>query len=226
MQIDLVIFDLNGTLIEDRLVVSRCLLETLGEAGVEVNAEAIREVMGLAKTEAIQRLIEQSDQREEMSARAGEIHAEFVARMLRHYQNDSDVMEISGASEVLSRLSKRNVRIALSTSFPRVVMQAMLDRMGWMRQGLISATVASDEVRRGRPHPDLIQYLMKRLFVRDARRLAKVGDTPADLLEGANAGCEMVIGVTTGAHLRNHLVQFPHSHIIDSVAELPGLLGI
>ena len=51
-----------------------------------------------------------------------------------------------------------------------------------------------------------------------------MGDTPADLEEGHNAGCRLVIGVTQVTHVREQLAVFPHAHLIGSVAELPALL--
>ena len=69
----------------------------------------------------------------------------------------------------------------------------------------------------------MIRHLMKRLGVADARRVAKVGDTKADLEEGANAGCGAVVGVTTGSCSREQLRACPHTHILESVAEVPAL---
>jgi phosphoglycolate phosphatase len=46
------------------------------------------------------------------------------------------------------------------------------------------------------------------------------------LLEGHNAGCGLVIGVTEGTHTRAQLEPFPHTHLIGTVAELPALLGL
>jgi phosphoglycolate phosphatase-like HAD superfamily hydrolase len=60
--------------------------------------------------------------------------------------------------------------------------------------------------------------------VTDARRVAKVGDTPSDLQEGRAAGCGLVIGVTNGSHTREQLEPHPHTHLIDNLRELPGLL--
>jgi phosphoglycolate phosphatase-like HAD superfamily hydrolase len=65
---------------------------------------------------------------------------------------------------------------------------------------------------------------MARLGVRDALKVAKVGDTKADLEEGTNAGCGLVIGVTTGSCSRQQLQAWPHTHILESVAEVPALL--
>jgi phosphoglycolate phosphatase-like HAD superfamily hydrolase len=62
--------------------------------------------------------------------------------------------------------------------------------------------------------------------VSDPRRVAKVGDTPADLAEGRAAGCGLVVGVTEGSHRPEELEPFPHTHLIPSVAALPSLLGL
>jgi phosphoglycolate phosphatase-like HAD superfamily hydrolase len=95
----------------------------------------------------------------------------------------------------------------------------LLERLGWANSALIDATVASDEVERGRPHPDMIQHLMFKLGITDPQRTAKVGDTPVDLLEGRNAGCGLVFGVTGGSSTREQLEKFPHDHLINSVSQ-------
>ncbi len=77
---------------------------------------------------------------------------------------------------------------------------------------------------RGRPYPDMIRHLMDRLGIQDARNVAKVGDTWADLEEGHNAGCGVVIGVTSGSFTRRQLQERPHTHIVESVAEVVGVL--
>lgn len=226
MNIDLVIFDMAGTTVLDGDAVNQCLREALAAAGREVSQVDLSEVMGLAKPEAVRRLIEQTCDSEQLPARVTTIYADFMRRLTRYYQSDPAVSEVPGANDVFQRLKKRRIRVALDSGLPRVAVNSMLTRLGWDKSELIDATVASDEVKRGRPHPDMIQHLMKKVLVRDARRVAKVGDTPVDLLAGANAGCEMVIGVTSGTHSREQLEHFPHSHLLESVAELPALLGI
>ncbi|HWQ36125.1 MAG TPA: HAD hydrolase-like protein [Blastocatellia bacterium] len=226
MQIDLVIFDMAGTTVDDADAVNQCFHAALAAAGLPVSDEAIKEMRGLARPEAIRRLIEQSEKSEELASQVNAIHADFVARMIHFCQTDPAVCEIPGATATFSRLRKRGIKVALNSGFNRNVMNALLERLGWNRSDLINATIASDEVKRARPHPDMIQAVMKKVFVRDARRVAKVGDTPADLLEGANAGCEVIIGVTGGTHTREQLEFFPHSHLIESVAEVPAVLGL
>jgi phosphonatase-like hydrolase len=144
--------------------------------------------------------------------------------MKGYYANDPAVREVPGAGATFALLRRAGVKVALNTGFSREIVRVILDRLGWATGPVIDASVASDEVPRGRPHPDMILALMKQLGVADARRVAKVGDTVVDLDEGTSAGCGLVIGVTGGAGTREQLQSRPHHHIVESLAELPRLL--
>lgn len=224
--IELVVFDMAGTTVAEGGAVYRCLRDTLAANGLEIPAEAVHEVKGMDKYEALQILIEKSDMRAQLLPELDRIHAEFVERIIGFYRSDLSVGEMPGASETFRRLRRARIKVALNTGFSRDIVRALLERLGWAGSDLIDATVTSDEVERGRPHPDMIQCLMSELGVTNPQRIAKVGDTPADLLEGRNAGCGLVIGVTGGSSAREQLEKFPHDHLIGTVAELPELLGI
>jgi phosphonatase-like hydrolase len=127
-------------------------------------------------------------------------------------------------SDTFRRLKQAGVRLALDTGFSRPIVNAILERLGWNNGGLLDATVASDEVQRGRPHADLALKAMSLTGVRDPKRVAKVGDTPSDLQEGKAAGCGLIIGVTNGTHTRDQLAPHPHTHLIGSLKELPALV--
>jgi phosphonatase-like hydrolase len=226
MEIQLAVFDLAGTTVNDPDGVSQCLRASLQAVGVDVDRAAVNAVMGLPKPEAIRRLLEDHPAAADLLPRVEAIHDDFVGRMIRFYQSDPSVFEISGTSAVFSRLREAGIQVAVNTGFGRDITAVLLDRLGWERRGLLQASVTSDEVPRGRPYPDMIQHLMRRLGVADARQVIKVGDTPADLQEGTNAGCALVIGVTRGSHSREQLDAQPHTHLVDSVAEVPGLLGL
>ena len=118
------------------------------------------------------------------------------------------------------------VKVALDTGFSREIVDVLLARLGWDNSALIDATVTSDDVARGRPHPDMALKAMSDLGIRDPKRVAKVGDTPADLDEGTRAGCGLVVGVTQGSHTAAQLKPHAHTHLIGTVAELPALLGL
>lgn len=226
MQIELVVFDMAGTTVSEGGAVYQALRETLAANGLEVDAEAIHQVKGTDKRDALRVLIEQSDLRDELLPGLHAIHEDFVERLLAFYRTDPAITEFSGTSETFRRLKAHGIKVALNTGFSRDLAQILIDRLGWEREGLLDATVTSDEVAAGRPHPFMIQALMARLGIDDARRIAKIGDAPADLWEGKNAGCGLVIGVTGGSSTREQLQAHPHDHLIGTVADLPALLGV
>jgi phosphonatase-like hydrolase len=222
--IRLAVFDMAGTTVYDGDAVHRCLMEALRAEGVAANRPAVNAVMGLPKPLAIQTLIEQAEASPADPERVRRVHAEFVERMNRYYAEDPAVREIAGASETFRALRERGVRVALDTGFSRPLADTILSRLGWRESGRLDATVTSDEVERGRPHPDMIFRAMSLTGVADPAQVAKIGDTPSDLQEGAAAGCGWVIGVTEGSHSREELSAFPHTHLIPTVAALIPLL--
>jgi len=232
MRIDLVVLDMAGTTVYDGDAVHRSLADALRAAAVEVTREAINAVMGMPKPQAIARLLEGRGRPDVASAA---VHADFVERMVAFYRTDPAVRETEGASRVFRRLRAAGIKVALDTGFDRRITDVILARLGWsvgagfdasvIDASVIDASVTSDEVGRGRPHADLILRAMERTGVSDAQRVAKVGDTPADLEEGFAAGCALVIGVTSGSHTRAELERCRHTHLIERLDELPALVG-
>lgn len=225
-EVQLVVFDMAGTTVHDADSVNRCIRDALGAVGVVVAAAEVNSVMGLPKPEALAILVQRHGGDAAGTDRLDAIHRDFVARSIAFYQDDPSVHEVAGAAHAFEVLRRAGVRIALNTGFNRPIAQVILDRLGWSRSSLIDATICSDEVARGRPHSDMIRALMRRLGVADPRRVAKVGDTPADLEEGFHAGCGWIVGVTRGTHTREALAAYPHTHLVETVAEVPGVLGL
>ncbi len=222
--IELVVFDLAGTTVDDGDAVNASFRATLASWGIEADPAVVDTVMGLPKPEAIRLLLKQLGGPRGIDPSAetiDAIHEDFTRQMRSYYASDPAVREIPGASEVFAVLRRAGIKVALNTGFFRPIADVLLQRLGWRSPAVIDADVTSDEVPRGRPYPDMIRHLMARLGVRDASRVAKVGDTRADLEEGTNAGCGLVIGVTTGSFSRDQLLACPHSRILGSIREVP-----
>jgi phosphonatase-like hydrolase len=227
MSIELVVFDMAGTTVNDEDSVSRCVQGALAAEGVMVTVADVNRVMGIPKPEALRILINESPRRTSLIDQVDVIYRDFVARSIRFYQTDASVREVFGSEQTFRALQKAGIKVALNTGFNRAITQTILDRLGWSTSPLIDDTICSDEVPRGRPHPDMIQELIRRFAIDDPAKVAKVGDTPADLHEGQNAGCGLIVGVTEGTHTREQLQAHPHTHLISSVRELPSvLLGV
>jgi phosphonatase-like hydrolase len=225
MKVDLVVLDMAGTTVFDGDAVHTCLQQALAAGGEHVTRSAVNAVMGQPKPLAIEILLTEARNGavpppEEVEA----LHADFMGRMLQYYRMDPAVREIPGAADVFRELRTRGVKVFLDTGFNRTIADAVLARLSWDRPGVLDGTVTSDEVAKGRPHPDMVLRAMEMGGVGDPRRVAKVGDTPADLLEGHAAGCRLVVGVTEGSHTEGELRAHPHTHLIPNVGHLPALV--
>ena len=205
MTIELVVFDMAGTTVDDQGVVNRCFREALAAQGLIAEPEAVDAVMGLPKPEAFRILVGRSDLAGRLAGRLDAIHGDFVSRMVKFYAEDSSVREVPGSCALFGKLKAAGIKVGLDTGFSRDIADTILKRLDWIDGGVIDASVCSDEVAQGRPHPDMIVHLMSRLGVTDSKRVVKVGDAPADLDEGFAAGCRWVIGVTWGSHTRAQL---------------------
>ncbi|MBI2809155.1 MAG: HAD hydrolase-like protein [Planctomycetes bacterium] len=219
--VDLVVFDMAGTTVYDGDAVSDSFRAALSAVGVVPDPIAVNNVMGLHKPEAIRILLAAAG-RTVSDQVVDAIHADFVQRMTHYYKTDPAVREVPGAAAVFRQLRAAGIKVALNSGFSRGIVDVILDRLGWTHA--IDASVASDEVPKGRPDPAMIRTLMQKLNLQDAGRVAKVGDTPVDLAEGFAAGCGVVIGVTTGSFSRAQLEEHRHTRILDSVILLPDLL--
>jgi phosphoglycolate phosphatase-like HAD superfamily hydrolase len=65
---------------------------------------------------------------------------------------------------------------------------------------------------------------MQRAGITDPKEVMKIGDTEVDVNEGRNAGCSLVIAVTTGAFTKMQLEEYHPDHIIDDLSQLPALI--
>jgi phosphonatase-like hydrolase len=226
IKIELIVFDIIGTIVDDGGIEQKCMRAALSSAGLRVNTKAIHKVQGLAKTEAIRTLVSEFDISLRVADQWREVYSDFSIWMQRCFQLDPSVRVVEGAPEVFALLKKSGIKIALSSSFNRSLVDVLTERFGWNLPGAVDAIIATDEVDRGRPHPDMIQRLMKELGVQSAANVLKVGDTPEDLLEGRKAGCGLVFGVAAGAFTREQLRRYPHDDILDSIVDLPQKLNL
>jgi phosphonatase-like hydrolase len=228
MAIELIVFDLVGTTVKDNKDIHRILRHTLLQYDVEITLEDANAVMGIPKPIAITKLLERfyKGTRPVTEAWVSEIHHVFVKQMIDFYSTDPSVGESDGVTETFQKLKDSKLKIAVDTGFDRQIANPLLERLGWQRSNLIQASVTSDEVKRGRPYPDLLYKAMELVSVTDVKKVAKVGDTVSDLQEGTSAGCAFVIGITSGAFSREELQKEKHTHLITQVREVLDILEV
>jgi phosphonoacetaldehyde hydrolase len=152
---------------------------------------------------------------------------------------------IPGAIETLAFLRSRGVRIGSTTGYTRPMMN-VLEPLSRAAGVVVDALICADEVPQGRPAPWACLRLAEQFSLSSTSRALKVGDTPADMGEGVNAGM-LAIGLTVSGNevgqslsawnalppteqaatvriADERLRAAGAAHTLPSVAELPALL--
>jgi phosphoglycolate phosphatase len=214
----LVVFDLAGTTMADDGQVGAALRLTLAEHGVDARDDQVAAVRGRSKRTALRELVSGVADAER---RATDLYATFLRR-LRDACDHRAIRPVPGAEAVFATLRTSGRRLALTTGFDRETTVTLLTSLKWM-PGTFDAIVCSDDVRLGRPAPDMIVKAMNMTGVLPAADVANVGDTSADLCAAHAAGVRWNVGVWTGAHSRARLLFAPHTHLVESIRDLPEL---
>ena len=221
---EMVVFDVAGTTVWDgENPVARAVCRALGEVGVEISEDRVDPVMGMPKPLAIRTLLAEARGGEADEGEARRVHESFRQHAMAYYRTDPRVRAMEGAERVFAMLRAAGVRVTLDTGFDRQTLDTILDRLKW--HGVVDDTVTSDEVDSGRPAADMIEALMERAGIRDAARVAKIGDSVSDIEQGLNAGCGLVVAMRS-ARTVPVLGRYPGVAGVSSLDELPGLLGL
>jgi len=222
MAIKLVVFDMAGTTVEDKDNVHASLIYAFKKIDFNILREDANKVMGIPKPVAIQLLLQNEFgvKPQRLNDMTTKIHQEFLKDMISFYKTDSSVKAKENAEVVFQLLKGKKIKVGIDTGFSRDIADTIIERLGWKRNQLIDFSVTSDEVKNGRPHPDMIFEAMKIAGVKSTTEVAKVGDTISDLQEGTSAGCKYVIGITTGAYTRKELAKEKHTHLITDLLEV------
>jgi phosphonatase-like hydrolase len=219
----LVVFDMAGTTVHDDGLVLECFVAAAEQVGLAVTRDELNDRMGMSKhfvfDELSKRQLGAGRAAEELRDRGYEI----FRRVLEAAYEKGGVAPVRGAEGVFETLHESNVKCALNTGFYRKVTDIIVDKLGWRNK--VDAVVCVDDVAEGRPAPYMIHEAMQRCRVRAVDEVVVIGDTPADMIAGKCSGARAVVGVLSGAHTGSTLRRYPATHILDSVRDLPAMLG-
>lgn len=201
-----VLFDLDGTLLDTNELILRSFEHALDlhVPGQYTRADVLPH-MGEPLVDQMERFV---------PGRSKELVATY--RKFNIEQHDELVTEFPQVKDVLGRLHKAGVKMAIVTSKMRLTAQ-----MGWDLVGIgqyFDAFVTADDTEKHKPHPDPLLLAMKLLGADPAETLM-VGDSPYDILGGQAAGVKTA-GVAWS--LRGEAGLKPHNpdYMIHTMQEL------
>lgn len=220
---ELACLDMAGTTVADGGLVERAFGAAL--AALDVGDDDprrpemlayVRRTMGTSKIEVFRALFGPGDQADRANRAFETSFGQLVA--------EGGARPLPGAAETLVALRRSGLAVVLTTGFAPSTRDQVLDALGW--GGLVDLALSPADAGRGRPYPDMILTAVLRLGVGDVRRVAVAGDTGSDMEAGVRAGAGVVAGVLTGADDAASLRAGGATHVLASVADLPGVLGL
>src|SRR5215469_1375646 len=150
-----VTFDLDGVLADSEPSWNQIDVKLLAEHGVNYRGEYHRNVLGVSYQVAVEfykNAFDISAPVEELMQRRGEIATDFFANRVGLFPF---------AKTTLEQLREMKLCLAIATSSVSASACPFLERTGI--KGFFHVVVTGDEVRRGKPHPDIYLRTTKKL---------------------------------------------------------------
>jgi len=211
ISVQAVLFDLDGTLLDNLEQYRRSLTAALRDYGFEPPpVERIYQTMGLPGIQSLQTIRVPPDQTHEVWVRWEEWENRLTD-LVRPYP---------GIAPLLEKLRAAGYRLGIVTSRTQgilVTIPAALDLLP-----LVDLVVTRDDTVEGKPHPAPVLYALERLGISPSQCVF-VGDATYDIEAGRRAGCLTVLSTWDGAD-RPRLVEPGPDFKVASLSELAALL--
>lgn len=210
-----VILDWAGTTVDyGSLAPVRTLQRVFAHADVNLIESEIRRDMGLPKKDHIRGILSLKRVQDEWvrlhghaasEADVDKLYQDFIPRQFSCLLEYSAI--IPGVVEAVERLRKRGLKIGTTTGYTREMLDLLVEasnKAGYMPD----CNLAPGDVGAGRPHPYMIYEIAVKLKVYPMAAIVKIGDTPADIQEGLNAGAWSIGVAATGNMIGLSLEEF------------------
>lgn len=221
--IQMVVFDMAGTTIDEDNVVYKTLQTVINKRGYHFSLDQVlAEGAGKEKSEAIRSILKLQGgfENEKLTA---EIYEDFLLSLKKAYDSVR-VQPEPGAEELFNILRRRNKRIVLNTGYNLEIAKSLIKKVGWTETVDFDRMITSGDVKNNRPDPEMIDLAMDIFRIQDPGEVLKIGDSIIDIEEGQNAGCLLSIGITTGAHTYHQLRSANPDYILTNLLELVPIL--
>lgn len=210
--IDTLLFDLDGTLVDTNELIISSFLHTLGKYYPDkYKREDVLPFMGPTLTDTFAGI--DPDRAEEMI---------LEYRTFNTENHDLLVKEFMGVHETIKTLKENGFKLAIvSTKILATVMKGLkLTKI----DSYFDTIVTLDHVTNAKPDPESIFLALEQLKSSNERAIM-VGDNYHDILAGKNAGTKTA-GVAWSLKGKDYLAQFKPDYMLDEMPDLLKIVGV
>jgi beta-phosphoglucomutase len=201
-----VLWDLDGTLVDSEEYHWHSWRETMAAEGVVLTHEQFRASFG-QRNDSILRMWLGPDLAPQRMDRIADAKEDFYRRLVR----TGGLSPLPGAAEWVRRLHAERWMQAIASSAPRLNIEVVLDVIGLPDQ--FEASVSAEDVRIGKPDPQVFLLAASRLEIPPARSIV-VEDAAAGIEAARRGGMRSIAVSRTGAPM-------PADIVVRSLADLP-----
>jgi HAD superfamily hydrolase (TIGR01509 family) len=216
-EVDLVIFDCDGVLVDSEVISSRAHAETLTRHGYPITSDQVLDrFLGVSDREA--RMIVEAELGRSLP---GDFEAQMKEAALRCYADD--LRTIPHVGEAIAAISLP--KCVASSGTPEKIRHGL--ECAGLYDLLAPNIFSASQVERGKPAPDLFLFAAEQMQVLPARCLVIEDSIPG--ITGALAAGMTVFGFHGGSHCRpgydTTLRAAGAVMTFDDMRQLPGLIG-
>jgi HAD superfamily hydrolase (TIGR01509 family) len=179
-----VLWDLDGTLVDSADYHWQAWLATMGPEGVRLERSDFEVTFGQRNDAILSRWLGPGATPDRV-ARLGAAKEAAYRRLMR----EGGLVPLPGAAAWITRLRLGGWKQAIASSAPRANVTAVIDVLGW--QGRFDALVAAEDVTAGKPDPQVFLVAADRLGVPPPRCVV-VEDAAAGIEAARGAGMRSV----------------------------------
>ena len=214
----LVVFDMDGTLIDTQALISEHMAATFAGRGLEAPSPAqARRVIGLSLPLAVARLAH-SDDPVLIEQLVGDYKAHYRASLVTDGNREGLFPGVLEALDALGAWPDTVLGIATGKGLAGVhrilALHGLADRF---------VTLQTPDHNPSKPHPGMLETAMRETGATPDETVM-IGDTTFDIEMGVAAGCKTV-GVTWGYHESRELIAVGAGTMIDRYDQLAGAIG-
>jgi phosphoglycolate phosphatase len=210
--VELIIFDWDGTLVDSQANIVHCLNLMINDLKLPTRSfEELSNIIGLGLKEALISLFPEHND--------DDFH-HMVDRYRYHFFASDPSVPFLGVEDVLSSLSKSGFILAVATGKGRRGLNSALDSTGFNQY--ITVSRCADETQ-SKPHPQMLEEILD-VTGMQANQAIMVGDTEYDLEMAKNAGIPS-IGVSYGVHSTDRLLKHKPISVLNEIGTLLGWLN-
>lgn len=210
-RIKLVIFDLDGTLIDAYDAIVESFNYTMRRLNIPTRSYvAIKKAVGWGDRGLLRSLV--SKAKLEKALKIYQAHHKQSLFRLVHF--------LPGALFILKYLKGKGYKIAVASNRPKAFTRIVVKRLNSGK--FFDYILCGDELKRAKPHPDILLKILRK-FALKKNQAIYVGDMTIDVNTGKKAGIK-TIAVTTGSNSKKELAALKPFILLKSVKDLVKIL--